>query len=279
MTDHRRFLELAATAIDFDLSDAEAAELTAHLQTCAPCRRTAAALRRDEAHLRALEQRDAPASVRAAITARRRPRRIGRSLTHIAAAAATLAAIGGGALLAGAALRTLDDRTSREAPPSGLDATAPPSQAARQTPSTTAPLGGPVTLAWREAADQGAFHDPFGVMEAVAPGGPGLVAVGDGCSHSLTRCEAAVWTSADGQSWARVPSSPVFDVGPYVPTRRGEMTDVAVGPGSIVGVGRSITAGTRSAAVWTSPDGLTWSRVAHDQGFEGGTLEGVVAGR
>jgi len=37
MTDHRRFIDLAATSIDFDLTPAERAELDAHLAACADC--------------------------------------------------------------------------------------------------------------------------------------------------------------------------------------------------------------------------------------------------
>src|SRR5262245_34491541 len=44
---HERFLELAATAIDFDLTPPEAAELERHLAACVDCRRSAAAMRQD----------------------------------------------------------------------------------------------------------------------------------------------------------------------------------------------------------------------------------------
>jgi hypothetical protein len=44
---HARSLELAAAAVDFDLTSAETAELEAHLAGCSTCSRRAAAMRRD----------------------------------------------------------------------------------------------------------------------------------------------------------------------------------------------------------------------------------------
>jgi hypothetical protein len=49
MSIHEGFLELAATAIDFDLDEYDRAELDRHLAGCADCRRTVAALRDDAA--------------------------------------------------------------------------------------------------------------------------------------------------------------------------------------------------------------------------------------
>lgn len=93
-------------------------------------------------------------------------------------------------------------------------------------------------------------HDPdvFGSgilywsMDAVAVGGPGLVAVGT-AGEADNPWNPAVWTSPDGLSWTLVPPTelpgdePMFDV-------------VAGGPGLVAVGGRS---------VWTSPDGLTWT--------------------
>ena len=44
---HRRPLELAAAAIDFELSNAERAELDRHIAGCSSCRRRIDALRHD----------------------------------------------------------------------------------------------------------------------------------------------------------------------------------------------------------------------------------------
>ena len=57
MLDHERFLELAAAAIDFELSAAESADLARHLASCASCRRTAHALREEARLIAALPVR------------------------------------------------------------------------------------------------------------------------------------------------------------------------------------------------------------------------------
>ena len=78
------------------------------------------------------------------------------------------------------------------------------------------------------------------VMWSVAAGGPGLVAVGNDFGHG----GAAVWTSADGISWQRVPhDEAVFGGdGPQF------MKSVTAGGPGLVAVGSD-----RKAAVWTSP--------------------------
>jgi hypothetical protein len=65
----------------------------------------------------------------------------------------------------------------------------------------------------------------------------------------------AIWTSTDGRTWERIDQdSEVFasDTDTYV-----EINDVASGPGGFVAVGND---GEIEAAVWHSPDGLTWTR-------------------
>ncbi len=101
-------------------------------------------------------------------------------------------------------------------------------------------------------------------MNSVTAGGPGLVAVGmsDGDPQFGTGNkvdDAAVWTSPDGFRWSRVPhSDAVFDA----PVAFGvggsaEMTSVTAGGPGLVAVGEA----NGFAAVWTSPDGITWSPV------------------
>jgi hypothetical protein len=120
----------------------------------------------------------------------------------------------------------------------------------------------------------------------VAVGGPGLVGVGENEQGAVV-----VWTSADGVTWSRVPhDEAVFGGdGPQ------SMTAVTVGGPGLVAVGRSdnryesashsYRAGNPyeewdadiygqpregDAVVWTSVDGLTWSRVPHDEAVFGG---------
>lgn len=98
-------------------------------------------------------------------------------------------------------------------------------------------------------------------------GGPGLVAVGENNQG------AAVWTSVDGLAWSRVPhDQEIF--GHRVGDGNG-MTGVTVGGPGLVAVGSDglnsdAPTGRASAVVWTSVDGLTWSRVPHDEAVFGG---------
>jgi len=100
-------------------------------------------------------------------------------------------------------------------------------------------------------------------MTSVTAGGPGLVAVG---SNGL---DAAVWTSPDGFTWSRVPHDETLFGG-------AEMNSVTVGGPGLVAVGlinlEPLTPSPQGpdgfvtdAAVWTSSDGFTWSRVPHDE--------------
>lgn len=103
-------------------------------------------------------------------------------------------------------------------------------------------------------------------MWDVVPGGPGLVAVG-GSSH-LTNRSAAVWTSADGVAWSRVAHSEAVFGG----EDHHWMNSVVVGGPGLVAVGGTGFS-DRDAAVWTSADGLTWSRVSDDGGFGGAGMQ------
>ena len=99
---------------------------------------------------------------------------------------------------------------------------------------------------------------------AVAAGGPGLIAVGYDVSGG--DADAAVWTSADGLVWSRVPhDDAVFGGGDAQ-----EMVAVAAGGPGLVAVGFDVSGGDLGAAVWTSADGLVWSRVPHDEALFGG---------
>jgi hypothetical protein len=115
------------------------------------------------------------------------------------------------------------------------------------------------------------------MMLGVTTGGPGLVAVGtDGYSyrgddHLLTdvpdelAAVAAVWTSPDGFTWSRVPHDDAIFGG----LGEQRMESVTAGGPGLVAVG-SVTGElvgryAFDAAVWTSPDGFTWSRVPHDE--------------
>lgn len=86
---------------------------------------------------------------------------------------------------------------------------------------------------------------------------------------------AAVWTSEDGYAWSRVPHDPVFHLKPLgSPQCPRVFRDVVVGGPGLVAVGQ--IAGpepthTLKAAIWTSPDGLNWSRVSPDGSLDSET--------
>lgn len=116
-------------------------------------------------------------------------------------------------------------------------------------------------------------------MSDVTVGGPGLVAVGSGggigpWDHGDNH--AAVWTSVDGTTWSRIPNDDALlgDGGNPAP-----MLSVAAGGPGLVAVGSDfLTAGRARTPVWTSPDGITWTRVPDDEASRGVMLD-VIAGR
>lgn len=135
------------------------------------------------------------------------------------------------------------------------------------TTSEAAALALPAMLWTRVESDAfGGSGDQL--IHDIAIGGPGLVAVGsDGSGGDL---DAAVWYSTDGRVWTRVPHDELVFGGP------GDQYPVAVaagGPG-FVAVGEDGDAYADDmagiAAVWTSEDGITWSRVPHDEAAFGG---------
>lgn len=108
-------------------------------------------------------------------------------------------------------------------------------------------------------------------IRSVVVGGPGLVAVGEGSS---------VWTSVDGIAWSRSP----HDSASFGGASDGDLhlAHVAVGGPGLVAVGADWSGPDADAAVWTSEDGHSWTRVPHEETVFGGSgnqlLTGVVAG-
>lgn len=96
MIDHTRANDLAAVAIDFDLTPLERDELATHMATCPACRRVADGYRRDAESLRAIAFAFPPTDIRSAVLATA-ARSVPRASTHwrlLAAAALLLLAIG-----------------------------------------------------------------------------------------------------------------------------------------------------------------------------------------
>ncbi len=121
----------------------------------------------------------------------------------------------------------------------------------------------PNGITWsRVAHDEAVFgNEEFQSMVSVTASGPGLVAVGSGSFG-----EVAVWTSPDGITWSRV----VYDVAVFRGEGFPEVNSVTAGGPGLVAVGSEGLSDDEHAAVWTSPDGITWSRVPHDEAALGG---------
>ncbi len=112
----------------------------------------------------------------------------------------------------------------------------------------------------------------FQAMGSVTSGGPGLVAVGS--VGRFVDSDAAVWTSADGVTWSRVPHDDVVFGG----AGEQRMRSVTAGGPGLIAVGWDGLVGNQEAAVWTSPDGITWSRVPRRRGGLGRSGSPVVDG-
>lgn len=108
-------------------------------------------------------------------------------------------------------------------------------------------------------------------IRAMTVGGPGLVALG--ASHE--DCEPVVLTSPDGFSWTRLPPDPIaFGDDPSCGLGgpgQARIRGVTSGGPGLVAVGSYM----EHAAVWTSPDGMTWTRVPDDPAVFG--VLGAVA--
>jgi hypothetical protein len=136
-------------------------------------------------------------------------------------------------------------------------------------------VGCEIPSAWAQVCDPTSFDGA--AMYAVVAGGPGLVAVGANGTDEVASegvygpADAIVWTSPDGFTWTRVPD----DVDTFGGDGGQQMFDVTVGGPGLVAVGRAGPVAERegNAAVWTSPDGLAWSRVPHDEAIFGGEGE------
>jgi len=116
------------------------------------------------------------------------------------------------------------------------------------------------------------------VILDVTVGGPGLVAVGNdggrGWWDNNAENNAAVWTSVDGVNWSRVPhDESVFSSG-----GNPVMLSVTAGGPGLVAVGADFhPSELAETPVWTSPDGVTWTRVPDDATVRG-SMTSVTTG-
>ncbi|HAX81064.1 MAG TPA: hypothetical protein DCY40_00655 [Actinobacteria bacterium] len=104
---------------------------------------------------------------------------------------------------------------------------------------------------------------PVWLHDAVV-GGPGLVAVG--AKPATEDFDVIVWTSTDGDSWVEVPD----ETGARSGSGDQAAFSLAVGGPGLVAVGYEEYEDEMDGAVWTSPDGITWTRVPDGLGVFGG---------
>jgi hypothetical protein len=111
-------------------------------------------------------------------------------------------------------------------------------------------------------------------MFDVAAGGPGVVAVGNAARPEM---EATAWFSPDGVSWERFTLGDADLMRIHAVTWDGRQF-VAVGEdrsewdGTLKGMAKA----TARAAVWTSSDGRTWSRVPHSAALDAGEFKDTM---
>jgi hypothetical protein len=135
-----------------------------------------------------------------------------------------------------------------------------------------------VPMIWHRVPDDGVFANSS--ILAVVAGGPGLVAGGIVFDSDLyldayldaagpPPASAAIWVSEDGAVWQRIDDSMLF----AGKDNRFDsvVRDIAAGPLGFVAVGSH----GFDAAVWISPDGLSWTRVVDDDLGSGGSSDGL----
>ena len=131
--------------------------------------------------------------------------------------------------------------------------------------SWTSPDG----LSWKRASAQPGLDDA--AMRSVAVTPAAIVAVGT----TATGDAAAAWTSSDGLAWRRAPDAPAFaSNSTYAP--HAEMSDVLATSDGLLAVGWNSSAANGSAVIWTSADGVTWTRAADAPSLSGGGMSGVT---
>jgi hypothetical protein len=136
--------------------------------------------------------------------------------------------------------------------------------------------------AWTQVSIQDDVFGDLQVMYSVTYGAGRYVAVGVEGDPNIDTFgwHGAVWTSVDGSDWTRVPhDEEMFGLRDH--ELAVGMDGVAYDQAGYVAVGNALVGDggdKQAAAVWYSPDGTTWRRVAHDDVLFGGTGDGGLNG-
>jgi hypothetical protein len=140
---------------------------------------------------------------------------------------------------------------------------------------------------WTRAPRQRALDPGFSIptsgpemgMFDVAAGGPGMVAIGYTSRPDL---QATAWFSRDGVTWHRRRLGAANSARVNAVAWTGERFVIVGEDRSDLRSWRDLATATARAAVWTSTDGLTWTRVRHTRALDAGgfvdTLEDPITG-
>lgn len=256
---HQRAVELAVSALDFDLEPGDREWLDEHLERCSSCRRSAERYVFDAQAMDRLPLVSAPARVEARVLGAERDRPAGRSgavrLLATVTTAALVAAVGGFALLGsasdrgGAGSSIAPSATAESGHPSGT-------AAATRSPSTSNPSAEPAST----ATPQPTAVAPIRWERADVPSDATAreirtIAVRDDRAVATllgAAGEPRLWWSDAGGPWrdAELPGGTFGGAPPWLvhPWRNGF---VALG-------WRDVEQSPVERRVWLSPDGLAW---------------------
>ncbi|HYC06783.1 MAG TPA: hypothetical protein VEG29_02570, partial [Candidatus Binatia bacterium] len=128
-------------------------------------------------------------------------------------------------------------------------------------------------VSWHEAAPLPAARPAFGVSRTVAASGSGWFVGGSVDDDTAGTKLPAIWTTTDGSSWTVATVALPLDG-----STLGTVAGLAVSGGTDLAVGSDSTDTSRTAVVWTSTDGVTWSAAPADASFSGSIMSAVVPG-
>ena len=104
-------------------------------------------------------------------------------------------------------------------------------------------------------------------MFDVAAGGPGIVAIGYAARPDM---QATIWFSPDGSSWQRIPLGGTATTRVHAVTWDGQNFVLVGEVRPAMASAADIATAKARAAVWTSPDGRTWTRVPDASALDAG---------